>query len=1130
MRALTAWTLGWLVLVSVLQAETVVQQARQLENKGDPAAARLVLQRAVEGASSGLEELRAYAEFLDRYHDPGARLAYEKVLATLRGRKDAPETAAVARRLVLLSLIEGDRPAAARYLAIYRTAGGRDWPLATGVDKRHLPPAAENFIEIPGPLASFARMAAISQDVKPEELLLALARNVVTSGYQAAGGAETLEPTEYLKLLIRYVSQARELQKLAGPEKTIRLTACDSTETGELLRILGYRIRGGCGSEVVLETVNASRAFLTIDSGFPLAQLEQSLRTNRPFVYPFQPTRIPVTYDVSYWREGAEKQEGEFIDAFLADPALCRLYLGLAKLDTETADALRKAAPIQRLKAFSHVLDFFGGFFAVRGGKAVVPGGARSARAWEELVGVPIERGGAFFERLITKDDGWMASYFDVLARLQGPARDYLTEPERLKRFYLAIRGRVTSPGPARPVFRANADLILLTSGLHLDLTGQPHIPGGLEIWKDLFLKGFQLRYDRNLIRSASGWKKPEDLLEAMFSLCRRAVDNQPLKVFMALSDLDTARAKPLEPATMQRLAREYRDRGAQYTIFTEVSSLSDKTILQFLDTARNIDDIHDNLHKADAAGIMQALVGLWQIFCRQGSIAETTADQTLASLLSAFADLRQPEEIFDAGRSGVEVLLKATGLPAGTPPQDRLVDLLAGIGETVDAQVHGQMVQEINRIFDAQRLVSLNVLFAIADHLDGLARNESLNSALLNRLEVIVNEIQQPGTTLAAVERTTASFGYYSDRHIEIERKLNLRSAVERAIRHPEKLREIRGSLTPFLRDSLVGLNYAYYAPPGAQVLYANPGFVRSHDFIGLQGMKMTWRATELFGTGWPSSAGGRLTGSLASLPYVLAEAEQNFLVPAREQALIWSDLVPQMLISSRISRWWNVTPAQLHWVGLHMRYAETLLAEAVLAPSVRERLVQLLEWRVSPARIAKISQLLSTADVPGAFELLTPSEAYWLAQQWLTSSPASSDLVPVEIHRLAVESPLVVNQQAISRAFGTPKPTLGHSYRRQLLHLPTFPTLMGYSSRIMAESWESDMLYWAALADQLHLAPSQLNILIPQWTQKTIERIFATHLEDWPALLRSLRAVGEEIRSKTGAQLGAEQKAALN
>jgi hypothetical protein len=84
-----------------------------------------------------------------------------------------------------------------------------------------------------------------------------------------------------------------------------------------------------------------------------------------------------------------------------------------------------------------------------------------------------------------------------------------------------------------------------------------------------------------------------------------------------------------------------------------------------------------------------------------------------------------------------------------------------------------------------------------------------------------------------------------------------------------------------------------------------------------------------------------------------------------------------------------------------------------------------------------------------------------------------------------------------------------------------------MGYSSRIMAESWESNTLYWAALADEVHLPPTQLNVLIPEWTRRVVERIFASHLEDWPALLKSLRVVGEDVRAKARTQLAAERKA---
>jgi hypothetical protein len=119
-------------------------------------------------------------------------------------------------------------------------------------------------------------------------------------------------------------------------------------------------------------------------------------------------------------------------------------------------------------------------------------------------------------------------------------------------------------------------------------------------------------------------------------------------------------------------------------------------------------------------------------------------------------------------------------------------------------------------------------------------------------------------------------------------------------------------------------------------------------------------------------------------------------------------------------------------------------------------------------------------------------------------------------------------VNYAAISHAFGTPKPTLANSYRTELLNLRTFPTLMGYSSRIMAESWESNTLYWAELADAIHIPPSQLNVRIPEWTQQLVERIFASHLEDWPAVLRSLHMVGDDIRSKFKPQ-GGDQKAAL-
>jgi hypothetical protein len=119
-------------------------------------------------------------------------------------------------------------------------------------------------------------------------------------------------------------------------------------------------------------------------------------------------------------------------------------------------------------------------------------------------------------------------------------------------------------------------------------------------------------------------------------------------------------------------------------------------------------------------------------------------------------------------------------------------------------------------------------------------------------------------------------------------------------------------------------------------------------------------------------------------------------------------------------------------------------------------------------------------------------------------------------EIRQIAKSAPAEANYVAVSKAFGTSKPTLTNSYSPELLNVRTFPTLMGYSSRIMAESWESSLLYFASVADSAYMMPSQLNVSVPEWTKHTVEKIFATHLEDWPALLRSMRQVGEDVRAK--------------
>jgi len=210
-------------------------------------------------------------------------------------------------------------------------------------------------------------------------------------------------------------------------------------------------------------------------------------------------------------------------------------------------------------------------------------------------------------------------------------------------------------------------------------------------------------------------------------------------------------------------------------------------------------------------------------------------------------------------------------------------------------------------------------------------------------------------------------------------------------------------------------------------------------------------------------------------------------------------------------------------------MRLGETMIAESALSAETREKTLQVLDRLAPPARVRQVSDQLAAGRVTDAIENVTPAELYHLGIAATGQRMESGAAFAEKIQALSAASPQLCSAAAISEAFGTPKPTLANSLHPELLNLRTFPTLMGYSSRILAESWESNNLFFAALADELYLRPSQLNVLLPEWTQKTVEQIFATHLEDWPALLRSMRTVADRVRVQTRKAQALETKASI-
>ena len=90
-------------------------------------------------------------------------------------------------------------------------------------------------------------------------------------------------------------------------------------------------------------------------------------------------------------------------------------------------------------------------------------------------------------------------------------------------------------------------------------------------------------------------------------------------------------------------------------------------------------------------------------------------------------------------------MLLTATHSAAGVSPQDRMIDLLAGTAAEDSSDAHQQVVEDMIRLFEAQKLISLQTLFELADNLESVTRGEKLNTALAAKLATRISEIQLP-------------------------------------------------------------------------------------------------------------------------------------------------------------------------------------------------------------------------------------------------------------------------------------------------------------------------------------------------------------------------------------------------
>jgi hypothetical protein len=188
-----------------------------------------------------------------------------------------------------------------------------------------------------------------------------------------------------------------------------------------------------------------------------------------------------------------------------------------------------------------------------------------------------------------------------------------------------------------------------------------------------------------------------------------------------------------------------------------------------------------------------------------------------------------------------------------------------------------------------------------------------------------------------------------------------------------------------------------------------------------------------------------------------------------------------------------------------------------------------------MSPARLEQVAQSLqqpqsATALIPQ----MLPADTFFLAAGFRSKFPGDTSPwgnAGHELEALVERDPSHTSLERLAKDFGVPHLQMAQSNTSTLLNMGIFPASGAFDGRLFGESWESTNLYWERLADEMGYSPAMLNVLVPDLTRQMVANVFATNVDDWPALLRAMERTGDEFRQgritvhgagKTTAQIG--------
>jgi Tfp pilus assembly protein PilF len=1109
---------------------------RLLIDKPDLAGGLAAATAGIEAAPQSARLYLAKAEILekqDRFYDsrqtlrdaaPG--LPDPSLLARLADIEDAGGDGA-ARYFRKLAEVSGN-DAAARADALKRglEAAFRDGDLENaawfqarlGAKSAVASNTRSGSVIIPGGLSALS-FAAESKTAPPDLFLVEYARAVIPR-LQFADKRAVEAYREKIREHFRRISELAAIGSKSSGRVTVTLSVQDKNgqkNAERVLDLLGWKmhtVRQGVKLEPPEKASKASRQETASALAIDEIGMETNLEAGQTFSFEIPMDSAKVMLGEEVWKAQFYPREnlpGGLAEAIANDLQLAETYAALGQMDPSTSSVLVSGLGLKTLaEKYAAQLWEYASALAVERGHAAVPGGAAAEAIWTKLTGVNPAQPGPFFRSLLTKDDGKMLAYYAALSELDiRHQRMFTRNLARATKFYELYKD---SPEVQHSTSKhtASGSFTEFLAEVPLDDSGNVDFPGSPEVW--MVAKGQShstsgtTKILKKLKRTVAPEVEDEILLRLASTRYRERGEHSELDNFLAVVRIDGHRTNPLDEASVLSLAQHFAEDGAAYPYFSILTGLEPKQFEQFFELAAAVRSL-SNEERSEELATIHSLIKIVCIAQQVGSLNETQAAAVFGDIVE-----RLHKAMSSAARTSesLNLVRDILGLINGRSDPDAAIRTLL--------QLAGARQKRFQQVLELQKVPSLSTVFTLSDAARNLGAGKGATQQEIQTLESRspgLNFLEVPKELKLNAKEKSEIEGFQPRRLEEIVKQF--RDKTSRKKVNPQDLeklsRDYIAEIDAPVRWALAGIVYAYYLRPDDLVVSEDPLLLRKHRFYEKEQIKeIVFEAADLEASS--EKAGSFFRGGFANFGDVAGKAAAKGAKLGGPNGEV---MAAKQISTIRSTNWGPLRDEDLRLFGLKVTVAKEWLVHAATQPEVESSLAEDSLGLLSLTRRAELLSALAGGDWSTAWNLVTLSDLYFLADRYLqrySKDPWESSATRALRGELTRNdgSRLQLLGPEFDDIFGCSHPHLRSTFPYEQYESDLFPTRI-------AERTAEFKLYLARYADLAGIPAAGLEELVEPTARAILKRMQMTDLRDWRSALAGYAALDRKLVEEVAA-----------